>query len=255
MFFILSKALLFFLSPFFWFVIILAIALFSKNNTRKKRAKWLSVFLFFFFTNSVIFSEACRTWEMPGAKLLSCQKHDVAIVLGGMFEYNSDLDEISIRRQGDRLIQALNLYKLGKVDKILVSGDSGYITDRGLHEASQVKELLILWGVPKNDIITENNSINTHENAMFSVQLLQKSYPHFNSFILVTSGMHMKRSLACFKKQGVECTPHSTDLYVNQSRNYFWDQYFIPNIDNFLLWSKLNKEIVGHFTYKIMGYN
>ncbi len=254
MFFILSKALLFLLSPFFWLAIALYFAFFSKNNKRKMKAKWISIFILFFFSNSVIFSEFIRNWEYPGKKITEIKKHDVAIVLGGMFEYDSDLNRISIRRQGDRLIQAISLYKTGKVEKILISGDSGYITDRGLHEAKQVKELLISWGIPKQDIISEEKSINTHENAAETKKLLEKSYPHFHSYILVTSGIHMKRALACFKKEGMICTPYSTDIYSNVQRNYFWDQYIIPNMDNFLLWNKLNKEIVGYLTYKTMGY-
>ncbi len=254
MFFILSKALLFILSPFFWLVVFIVIAFFSNNLKWKKRAKWVSLFILIFFSNSVIFSEFCSIWEIPGTRISQVKKHDVAIVLGGMFEYNNDLNRLSIRRQGDRLVQAVNLYKSRKVEKILISGDSGYISDRGLHEAKQVKELLILWGIPKNDIITEEKSINTHENAVETVKVLQKSYPHYNSFILVTSGIHMKRSLACFKKAGIKCTPFSTDLYSNQSGNYFWDQYLVPNMDNFRLWNKLNKEIVGYIVYKTMGY-
>ncbi|MBL1280502.1 MAG: YdcF family protein [Fluviicola sp.] len=254
MFFILSKALLFLLSPFFWMAILIAIYYFSKNSRLKKRVKWSSIFIFFFFTNSVIFSEFTRLWEIPGQKISKVKKHDVAIVLGGMFEYNSDTQSLSIRRQGDRLIQAVSLYRSSKVDKILISGDSGYISDRGLHEARQVRDLLILWGIPETDIITEENSKNTHENAVETVRILKKSYPHFNKFILVTSGIHMKRSLACFKKEGLVCTPFSTDLYANQTHNYHWDQWFIPNFDNFRLWNKLNKEMVGYPAYWGMGY-
>ena len=76
-----------------------------------------------------------------------------------------------------------------------------------------------------------------------------------NKYILVTSGIHMKRALACFEKEGLTCTPFSTDLYTNQSGNYYWDQYLIPNMDNFTQWNKLNKEISGFLAYKIMGYN
>ena len=255
MFFILSKALLFLLSPFFWFILFLAVYFFTKREKLKKRAKWISISLLLFFTNSAIFSEFCLTWEVPGKKIQQVEKHDVAIVLGGMFEFNSDLNTISIRRQGDRLIQALSLYKSGKIEKILVSGDSGHLTDRGLHEAKQVKELLLLWGIPKNDIITEEKSTNTHENAVETAKILKKSFPHFEKFILVTSGIHMKRSLACFKKEGLNCSPFSTDLYANQSHSFQWDQIIIPNFDNFRLWNKLLKEMVGHVVYKIMGYN
>lgn len=193
-------------------------------------------------------------WEIPGSTLKSIQKHDVAIVLGGMFEYNGDLDEISIRRQGDRLFKAVSLYKTGKVEKLLISGDSGYIGDRGLHEAKQVKEVLISWGIPETDIISEEKSVNTHENAIESVKILKQSYPHYNRFLLVTSGIHMKRALACFKNEGLECASFSTDLYSNQTGKYYWDQYLIPNADTFILWNKLFKEVVGYISYSIVGY-
>ncbi|MCH2224938.1 MAG: YdcF family protein, partial [Crocinitomicaceae bacterium] len=73
-------------------------------------------------------------------------------------------------------------------------------------------------------------------------------------FILVTSGVHMKRSLACFKMQGIDCTSYSTDLYSNQTRNYHWDQYIIPNVDNFNQWNRLLKEIVGYTVYDMKDY-
>ncbi len=255
MFFILSKALLFILSPFFWFILFIGFLFFSKNQRRIKQVKWASIILFFFFTNSVIFSEICRLWEVPGRKFENIEKHDVAIVLGGMFVYNSDLETISIRKSGDRLIQALTLYKTGKVKKLLISGDNGYLTDRGLHEAKQIKELLCTWGINPLDIITEESSTNTHLNAKETAILLKQSYPHFNKFILVTSGIHMKRAKACFEKEGLVCTPFSTNLISNQTHKYQLDQYLIPNVYNFVLWSDLNKEIVGHLTYKVMGYN
>ncbi len=193
-------------------------------------------------------------WEIPGTTLNAAKKHDVAIVLGGMFEYNGDLDEITIRRQGDRLFKAISLYKTGKVEKLLISGDSGYLSERGLHEAKQVKALLITWGIPETDIISEEKSVNTHENAVESAKILKQSYPHYNRFILVTSGIHMKRSLACFEKEGIQCTPFSTDLYASQSGNYYWDQYIIPNLDTFNLWNKLFKEVVGYISYSVVGY-
>lgn len=217
--------------------------------------KWTALFLFVFFTNTVIFSEFCSLWEIPGTKLNDVKHHDVAIVLGGGFEYNSDIDALSIRRQGDRLFQGVTLYQTGKVDKILISGDSGYITDRGLHEARQIKEVLVLWGIPEKDIITEEKSVNTYENAFNTAKLLRQSHPHIESYILVTSGIHMRRALSCFEKQGINCTPYSTDLYSSQNGGYYWDQYLIPNVDNLVIWNKLFKEIVGYAAYATAGYN
>jgi len=73
--------------------------------------KWTSIGLFIFFSNSVIFSLFCGIWEIPGTKISEIKQHDVAIVLGGMSDYNDDLDELTIYRQADRIFQAITLYR------------------------------------------------------------------------------------------------------------------------------------------------
>lgn len=253
MFFILSKALLFLITPIFWLGLSILGAIFLKNELWKKRMKWTALIMFIFFSNSVIFSSFCGLWEVPGTKISKVKQHDVAIVLGGMSDYNNDLDELTIYRQADRLFQAITLYKTGKVKKILISGDSGYITDRGLHEARQMKSLLVKWGFPPEDILTEDLSKNTHENAKETAKVLKK-HKDLKSYVLVTSGTHMRRSMACFKKEGLNCTPFSTDLLTNQTGSYHWDQYIIPNMDNFSNWNKLFKEMVGYVAYSMAGY-
>lgn len=253
MFFVMSKLLLFIISPFFWLVVFVTYTGFGKRTKWIKRSKWGAIILFIFFSNTYIFSEFCRSWEVHGVNINTVKRHDVAIVLGGMFEFDYELNRISIRRQGDRLFQAISLYKSGKVDKILISGDSGFISDSGLHEAKQVKELLVIWGIPNKDILTEEVSKNTHENALETKKILDKSYPHYERFILVTSGIHMKRALACFNHEGLKCTPFSTDLYTSNN-SYYWDQFLIPNFENFNMWNKLLKETFGFEAYKIAGY-
>lgn len=254
MFFLLSKALIFLLSPFNWIIFTVFGYFLTKSSKWKKRFKWSALVLFLFFTNTVIFSEFCRLWEIPGTKHSDVRPHDVAIVLTGMAEYNNDIESLTLRRQGDRIWQAISLYKAGKVKKILITGDHGYVSDRGLKEARQFKEVLLQWGFDERDILTEEASKNTHENAQMSVAYLKQSYPEMKSFILVTSGMHMRRSLACFEKEGLTCTPFSTDLYAPQNHTYFWDQYLFPNLDNLITWHKLFKEMIGYLVYDVVGY-
>ena len=214
----------------------------------------MSIVLLLLFTNSFVFLEFCRLWEIQGVKRATVGHYDVGIVLTGMAEYNNDLEEISIRRGADRIWQALNLYHDGKIDKILLSGDNGYISDRGLHEAQQMKAILVKWGVPGNDIITENKSRNTYENAVETKKILERSYPHLEKRLLITSGTHMRRSLACFDKLGFPCDPYSTDLHTGPKRAYYWDQYIVPDVSTLSDWNKLMKEWVGYITYDLIGY-
>lgn len=242
------------ISPGYW-IIFGTVGFFLIRSVKwKKRLKYITIAIAFLFTNTVFYSEFCRLWEVPATSLKQIEHHDVAVVLGGMFEYNGDVNDISIRRQGDRLIQAVSLYHMGKVDKLLISGDSGHLIDHGLHEARQVKDLLIRWKIPEQDIIIEDQSVNTHENAEFTSKLLERSYPHFNKIILVTSGIHMKRALGCFEREGLNCTPFSTDMYTGPDRNYYFDQYLLPNVSNLTSWDYLMKEIAGYVIYDIAGY-
>ncbi len=108
--------------------------------------------------------------------------------------------------------------------------------------------------MPEKDIITEEVSKNTYENAVETKKLLDRSYPNLKTYLLITSGKHMRRANGCFEKQGLKCGLFSTDLYTGPERNYFWDQYLIPNYGNFEDWETIMKEIIGYAVYDIAGY-
>jgi uncharacterized SAM-binding protein YcdF (DUF218 family) len=253
MFFILSKLLLFLISPFFWFIVSLLLIFYFKNPTWKKRAKISAIFIFIFFTNTAILGTFLKQWETPGTRISDVKSHDVGIVLSGMAEYDNHLQRLSVRRGTDRLWQAITLYKKGKIKKLFISGGSGYVSDRGLKESLQFKDVLVQWGIPKEDILIETKSRNTFENAVETKKELKK-LPTLNSYLLITSGTHMKRAQACFAKQNIQCTPFSTDLYTAPNGGYYWDQYIIPNVSNFDVWNVLIKEWVGYVTYSMKGY-
>lgn len=253
MFFVLSKLLFILISPLTFVIIGCGIAFFSKSQKWKKRGRITAIFCLLFFSNNFIYKEFCRKWEVFGTPISAVKHHDVGIVLGGMAEYNNDLKSLSIRRGGDRIWQAISLYKAGKIDKLLISGDNGYLLEDKLHEADQMKTVLVQWGIPKRDIITESVSKNTAENASETKRILQHSYPQLKSALLITSGRHMRRALACFDAVELKCTPFSTDLYTGPTRSYSWEEILVPDVSTFNDWHGLNKEWIGYLTYWITG--
>jgi uncharacterized SAM-binding protein YcdF (DUF218 family) len=253
MFFILSKILLFTLSPYTWLLVAMYFALFSKKALRAKRAKYTVVFIALFFSNTFIFKEFCRQWEVFGTPISKVKHYDVAIVLTGMAEYNNDLKTLSARRGIDRIWQTISLYKAGKIDRILISGDHGYLIDKGLHEATQLKETLVKWGIPEHIIITETTSKNTYENAVESQKIINRLFPNSNSILLVTSGKHMRRAKACFDKLNVNCDTYSTDLFTGPNRTFAFDELIIPDVSTMNDWHGLLKEIIGYVAYDMTG--
>ncbi len=254
MFFYLSKLLSFLINPFIWVLILLGISLFTKRQCLKRKSVISSIFLLLLFSNTVIFLEFTRLWEENGTKIESVEHYNVGVVLGGIAEYNNDLGRLSIRRGGDRIWQAIHLYHIGKIDKILISGDSGYMVDKGLNEAIQLKAVLVQEKIPVEDILVETVSKNTYQNALETKKVLEGT-PENESVLLITSALHMKRSKACFKKIGFKnFGTFTTDHYTGNSRGYYFDQYVIPNVSVFVDWNRLIHEWVGYATYWVMGY-
>ena len=126
MFFILSKIVIIFLYPSTWCILCLAGFFFIKNNKWKKTFKILAISFFLFFSNTSIFLEFMKKWEIHGTKIKDVKQYEVGIVLGGMFDYNNDLEVLTVRSHADRIWQAITLYKKGKIKKIFISGGSGY---------------------------------------------------------------------------------------------------------------------------------
>ena len=218
-----------------------------------RRWYWIPIAFFFFFSNSFIALEYARLWEYKGKTIESLeQNYDVGIVLTGMAEYNGDLDRLSIRRGADRIWWAIQLYGRGKIKKILISGKTGFVFNNGLNEAEQFKKDLVTLGIPEEDIITESQSVNTYENAKYSAEIIkEKSY---ESVLLITSGLHMKRALACFNKQNLAVDYFSTDHYTGYSRSYKFDQIIFPSMQAFQLWDRIFHEQFGYLSYWLMGY-
>lgn len=252
MFFVLSKILTVFISPLFWILLCVTLGYFLKKPLLKKRFYIGALSLFLFFSNSFIFDEFMRAYEYDGVKYEDIGYHDVAIVLGGMAYYNNDLERLNFGWGSDRILQTLYLYKQGKVGKILISGDSGTLGNDGLDEAKQIKQYLVALGFNPEDLLTETQSKNTHENATFSAKII-KSTPAFKRCLLVTSAYHMPRAKACFEKEGITVNTFAVDQFTGK-RYFSLRKIFVPSIETMNKWHILTHEWVGYIAYKLAGY-
>ena len=254
MFFFLSNALFFLIKPFSWIIFAFLWMILTKNTRRRKLIGVTLVAGLLFFSNTVIFLEVCRLYEDQGIKHSELEQYDVGIVLTGFGNFNNDLSRLELHYNGDRMWQALQLYNTGKIKKLLISGDSGYVSERGLHEAQQTRDVLLAWGIPSDDIIVEGKSRNTHENAVMTMDLLRKKYPELKNNILITSGLHVPRALACFEKQGANLDVFSSNHYTGAARKYQFDQFVVPSAETLTFWEYLFKEWIGYIVYDIVGY-
>jgi uncharacterized SAM-binding protein YcdF (DUF218 family) len=211
----------------------------------------LSLALLLFFTNGFILDEFMRSWETTAVRDDKIGNHDVGIVLGGMLSYDMRNDRVQFHRQGDRLFQAIRLYRQGRIRKILVTSGNGFLTDQ-LPESPIAVRYLKEIGIPEGDVIVEDASRNTHENAKYSKPLLDSIAPG-GKYLLITSGIHMKRAMACFKREGLQCQPFSADRYCGP-RKFMADHMFLPNSAALWQWNAFLHEVIGYVMYRMAGY-
>lgn len=231
--------------------IILIICLFIKNKF-KTQTTILTIIILYFFTNGLITNRLISKWEIGGVIIDDLEKYHCGILLSGVFKYDKKLNRLVAIYDADRIWQTIQLYKNGKIEKILLTGLPERIEKD--NQFKNLKEMLISMGIYRNDIIEEVKSNNTCENAIECRKILMnKSYLN-KKHLLITSSMHMKRALSCFEKQNILVVPFSSDQ-VNASANGFNFSWLIPNYENLILWDKLIHEFFGFFYYKTNNCN
>jgi uncharacterized SAM-binding protein YcdF (DUF218 family) len=104
-----------------------------------------------------------------------------------------------------RCVHAAEVYHQGPPLPVLVTG--GIVDPRtiGRPDGDLMREFLVGHGVRPDDVIVENGSRSTYENAVETRKLLEER--GIREVVLVTDASHMRRAVRCFRKQGIHVTP------------------------------------------------
>jgi uncharacterized SAM-binding protein YcdF (DUF218 family) len=112
-----------------------------------------------------------------------------------------ELDE----RSTQRCLAASALYRQGPPCLVLVSGGNSDPSQPGPPCARAMSSLLLDLGVKESDLIVEEASRTTFENAVECRKLLETR--KIDEIVLVTDSVHLERAAACFRKQGLTVIP------------------------------------------------
>jgi len=106
----------------------------------------------------------------------------------------------------------------------------------------------------------EPDSLNTYENALFSAEILRDH--DVDTVLLITSAMHMPRSVPLFEAQGITVIPAPADYTVTQQGwEALWSSSFesiltglVPSSGNIALTTNVMKEYIGMAVYSLQGW-
>jgi SanA protein len=134
-----------------------------------------------------------RVGDLPHAQ--------VAIVPGALVKPNGTMSTML----ADRVRGALSLWRAGKVDRILVSGDHH---SWAYDEPGTMREALVRVGVPPRDVFEDHAGFDTWAT-------MQRARDVFGvrDAIVVTQRFHMARALYLADAAGIDAAGLTTDLH------------------------------------------
>jgi uncharacterized SAM-binding protein YcdF (DUF218 family) len=151
---------------------------------------------------------------------------DVIVVLGGGATSGTpDIDGEGnlLGSAANRLLTGVRLHRLDGLP-VLFSGGQVF-SDSG-NEADTAKRQLLGLGIPEADILTENQSLNTEQNAVNTAALMKEL--GLRQPILVTSAFHMSRAMAQFHEAGLDPLAYPTD-YTSSRGTALYPGKFAPS--------------------------
>ncbi|VXC11509.1 conserved hypothetical protein [Burkholderia sp. 8Y] len=141
-------------------------------------------------------------------------KTTIVLMGGGTDRRHGEL--VPKRDSMPRIAAAARLYRQcresGASCRLILSG--GDPQHHGQAEADNYAPYVLAQGVAPADLIRENKSLNTYENAQNVMRILGNA--HDNALIVVTSAYHMRRSVRAFEAFGYEPQPYVSDVRENR---------------------------------------
>lgn len=140
--------------------------------------------------------------------LTEIKKGQVGLVLGASV-YGKNLSDIF----KDRADAALILYREGKIDKILISGDHGA---KNYDEVNAAKEYLLEKNVAEEDLFLDHAGFDTYDSLYRAKEVFG-----ITELTVISQNFHLGRALYIASGLGIKAQGFSADLhqYVDQDKN------------------------------------
>ncbi len=263
MFLFLSKLLPLLVYPIGFTCLCLSLSLWWLAKHRPQRAMIstaIALAVLLISSNNWVATQLVRSLEWQNLPPDPMPSADAIVVLGGSTR-PADFPRpwVDVLDAGDRVLHGAQLYKAGKAPRIIFSGGRIDWLGSGPSESADMAQIAIALGVPRSAILEDPTSLNTYQNAVNVKAILERE--GLQRILLVTSAIHMPRSIAIFQKQGIDAIPAPTDFLVSQrsleeigSSRQALLLSLLPNAEYIHQVSRALKEYIGLVVYRLRGW-
>jgi uncharacterized SAM-binding protein YcdF (DUF218 family) len=171
------------------------------------------------------------------------------VLLGGAINTGSTREHgrVALNEAAERITGTAVLARQYPEARVVVSGGSAEVVPDGSTEADAMRSILVDLGIPAERILVEGRSRNTIENAEYAKQVAQPRPGE--TWLLVTSAMHMPRSMGCFRHVGWDIVAYPV--------NYRTGRTLTPDLlqlgGNLAQIDGAMREWVGLVAYRLLG--
>jgi uncharacterized SAM-binding protein YcdF (DUF218 family) len=182
-----------------------------------------------------------RNMEAPGG----------VIVLGGTVDetLSDQIDRVVINSAAERITAPIELMRRYPNARLVFTGGSAAGFDAPSREARTVKRFWREMGIDSDKVIYEDRSRNTYENALFTRDLVKPGPGE--RWLLVTSAIHMPRSVGIFREMGFSIIPYPVDFHTNGNFSHLSSQRKAPQ--SLELVDAATHEWIGLVAYWLTG--
>ena len=191
-------------------------------------------------------SQGNQPWVRGPAAPLS----DAVLVLGGCYcPSDHDWCGFALSDAASRLLTGMQLLRDGTATNLVLGG---CLPRGGRGSVTLVKLQSWIQTLCPSNVSVTNLGIcrNTHDEALGFKRLQQKH--NWGSILLVTSALHMPRSVALFRKQGIPVVPVACDFRVCGTPRPSFSIF--PRQENLYLLALYMHEKIGWAVYKLRGW-
>lgn len=147
---------------------------------------------------------------------------DCVLVLGALVYDDTHISPIL----ADRMQTAIAIYKAGKADKLLLSGDHG---QKEYDEVNAMMEYAVSCGVPKEDIFLDHAGFSTYESIYRARDVFL-----VRNVIIVTQEFHLSRAIYIAQALSLNARGVKSDLRRYAAEGYNNMRESIARVKDFL---------------------
>jgi uncharacterized SAM-binding protein YcdF (DUF218 family) len=176
---------------------------------------------------------------------------DGILVLGGAVEPALSLSygETVFNSAVARVLGGIALARRHPEAKFALIGGEGGFVSIGLPESRATLGFVVEQGIAPERVVLEERSRSTHENAVFTKELIRPAPGA--TWILVTSAYHMPRAVASFDAVGWPVIPYPVDYKIDPQTGLGANFSLLDGLGASTL---AGKEWAGLLGYRLMGW-